>query len=127
MTRRVACTVHHYRQGKAILGVAADLGIDVELVSPAGCARSLGVEFFHQLARLLGRDVLIDCGDHQGDVMAAISLRTSRIRADCRADIQARLRSICAEADIELVEDLPEGLVDLRWNDKIDEIQRKLG
>ena len=69
--------VHHLDQARNILYVADQAGRKIQLRSAPGAAQSAGVGFLHALGEAAGQELLIDCDDDAGLVMAAL-------RAGCR-------------------------------------------
>lgn len=69
--------VHQLDQAEAVLKAAAEAGVEVQLVSAPHAAASAGVGYLHALGEAVGHELLIDCDDDAGLVMAAL-------RAGCR-------------------------------------------
>ncbi|MGI9419240.1 MAG: hypothetical protein ACR2RA_15530 [Geminicoccaceae bacterium] len=69
--------VHHLAQAKAALAAADDAGFAIQLRSAAGAATAAGVGYLRALGEAAGHELLIDCGDDAGLVMAAL-------RSGCR-------------------------------------------
>ncbi|HEX6144607.1 MAG TPA: class I fructose-bisphosphate aldolase [Geminicoccaceae bacterium] len=65
-------TVHHLEQARAVVEVARELGVEVELRSAPDAAAYAGVGYLHALEALVGRGLLVDCGDDAGLVMAGL-------------------------------------------------------
>lgn len=57
--------------------VAETLGVEIQLRSAPGAAASVGAGYLHGLEGAVGQELLIDCHDDAGLVMAAL-------RAGCR-------------------------------------------
>ena len=69
--------VHDLSQAEATLAAARDLGIEVELASERDAAAAAGVGYLKALGDLAGQDIIVDCDDDPGLVMAGL-------RAGCR-------------------------------------------
>lgn len=101
--------VHDVRQARAALAAAKEIGVPVQLRSAPDAAAYAGVGFLQALGEAAGHELVIDCGDDAGLVMAA--LRTgSRKLAFSAADtaVAKRLEEMAADAGARLeVETLP--------------------
>jgi hypothetical protein len=71
--------VHHLEQARAALAVAAEVGCAIELSSAPGTAGYAGVGYLKALGDEVGHELLIDCGDDAGLVMAALRTGCRRI------------------------------------------------
>ncbi len=64
--------VHHLAQAKAVLDAARQAGIDIQLQSAPGAAAFAGGGYLKALGDAIDHELLIDCGDDAGLVMAAL-------------------------------------------------------
>ena len=71
--------VHHLEQARAALAAAAELGCAIELRSAPGAAGYAGVGYLKALGDEVGHELLVDCGDDAGLVMAALRTGCRRI------------------------------------------------
>jgi hypothetical protein len=71
--------VHHLEQARAALAAAAELGCAIVLRSAPGAAGYAGVGYLKALGDEVGHELLIDCGDDAGLVMAALRTGCRRI------------------------------------------------
>ncbi len=71
--------VHHMAQAKAVLRAALDAGIDIQLQSAPGAAAFAGVGYLKALGDAVGHELLIDCGDDAGLVMAALRTGSKKL------------------------------------------------
>lgn len=83
--------VHHMAQAKAVLRAALDAGIDIQLQSAPGAAAFAGVGYLKALGDTVGHELLIDCGDGAGLVMAALRTGSKKLLFSGSPDEQCRL------------------------------------
>lgn len=69
---RPEVVVHHLGQSKTALCAANRLGVDIQLRSALGAAGSVGVGYLQALGEAIGHELVIDCSDDAGLVMAAL-------------------------------------------------------
>ena len=72
LTEQPQIAVHDLDQARAALAVAIELGVPVRLRSAPGAAGYAGVGFIHALGREVGHELIVDCGDDAGLVLAAL-------------------------------------------------------
>lgn len=101
-TRLVSVAIHDLAQGRAVLAATATLGLSVELVSAPGLARFAGAGFCVALERLLGRPLLIDCGDEPGTALAALRAGARRVLVRGVPGVEGALRDIARRLGAEL-------------------------
>jgi hypothetical protein len=89
--------VHDRVQAEAVLAVAAELGRDVWLRSAPGAAGYAGVGYLKALGDLVGHEIVIDCGDDAGLVMAALRTGCQRLAFSGPAAVSQRLAEMAAE------------------------------
>jgi hypothetical protein len=73
----MAVVIHDLAQARGALAAAAELGCAIRLRSAPGAAAYAGVGYLKALRDAVGHELVIDCGDDAGLVMAAL-------RAGCR-------------------------------------------
>jgi hypothetical protein len=95
--------VHHLEQARAALAAAAELGCAIELRSAPGAAGYAGVGYLKALSDELGHELLIDCGDDAGLVLAALRTGCRRIVFSGRAEQARRLGDMAAQLGAVLV------------------------
>lgn len=83
--------VHDLRQARDALAAAAELGAPMQLTSAPGAAAYAGVGYLHALGRAAGHELLIDCGDDAGLVMAALRTGCRRLVFSGSSETFARL------------------------------------
>jgi hypothetical protein len=95
--------VHHLEQARAALASAAGLGCPIELRSAPGAAGYAGVGYLKALGDELGHELLIDCGDDAGLVMAALRTGCRRVAFSGSAELGRRLGDMAAQLGALLV------------------------
>jgi len=90
--------VHDLAQARGALGAAAALGCAVELRSAPGAAACAGVGYLQALGESAGHELLIDCGEDPGIVMAALRAGCRRLSFAGAADTAQRLREMAEQA-----------------------------
>jgi hypothetical protein len=83
--------VHDLRQARDALGTAADLGVPIRLRSAPGAAAYVGVGYLHALGQAVEHEILVDCGDDAGLVMAALRTGCVELVFSGSAETFARL------------------------------------
>ncbi|MGI9434695.1 MAG: hypothetical protein ACR2Q4_07700, partial [Geminicoccaceae bacterium] len=58
--------IHHLEQARAVLGLADEFGLAVQLRSAPGAAAYAGVGYLHALGEAAGHELVIDCLDDPG-------------------------------------------------------------
>jgi DNA-binding NarL/FixJ family response regulator len=89
--------VHHLDQARAALAAAAELGCALELRSAPGAAGYAGVGYLKALGEEVGHELLIDCGDDAGLVMAALRAGCRRIVFSGSAELGRRLADMAEQ------------------------------
>jgi hypothetical protein len=89
--------VHDLNQARAALEAARELGVAIELRSWADAAAYAGVGYLKALGELAGQELLIDCGDDAGLVMAALRTGCRKLLFSGPADLAARLADMAAQ------------------------------
>ena len=95
--------VHHLDQARAALAAAAEIGCAVELRSAPGAAGYAGVGYLKALGDEAGRELLINCGDDAGLVMAALRTGCRQIAFSGGAELGRRLAEMAAQVGATLV------------------------
>jgi hypothetical protein len=95
--------VHHLEQARAALAAAAELGCAIELRSAPGAACYAGVGYLKALGDEVGHELLIDCGDDAGLVMAALRTGCRRIAFSGNAELGRRLSDMAEQLGTALV------------------------
>jgi hypothetical protein len=90
--------VHDLEQARAALAAAAELGCAMELRSAPGAAAYAGVGYLKALGEAAGCELLIDCGDDPGIVMAALRTGCRRLSFSGSADAARRLGEMAEQA-----------------------------
>jgi hypothetical protein len=89
--------VHHRAQAEAALAVAEELGCAIRLRSAPDAAAYAGVGYLKTLGDALGHEILVDCGDDAGLVMAALRTGCRRLAFSGPAAVSQRLAEMAAE------------------------------
>jgi hypothetical protein len=89
--------VHHLEQAQTALAAAAELGCAIELRSAPGAAGYAGVGYLKALGDELGRELLVDCGDDAGLVMAALRTGCRRIAFSGSDELACQLADMAAQ------------------------------
>jgi hypothetical protein len=95
--------VHHLDQARAALAAAAELGCVIELRSAPGAAGYAGVGYLKALGDEAGHELLIDCGDDAGLVMAALRTGCRRMAFSGSAELGRRLADMAEQVGATLV------------------------
>ena len=95
--------VHHLDQARAALAAAAEIGCAIELRSAPGAAGYAGVGYLKALGDQAGQELLIDCGDDAGLVMAALRTGCRRIAFSGSAELAGRLADMAEQSGATLV------------------------
>ena len=93
----VEVVVHHLEQARAALAAARDLGCEIQLRSAPGAAHYAGVGYLKALGDAAGRELLIDCADDAGLVMAALRTGCRQLTFSGSAELAARLAGIAVQ------------------------------
>ena len=95
--------VHHLEQARAALAAAAEIGCAIQLRSAQGAAGYAGVGYLKALGDELDQELLIDCGDDAGLVMAALRTGCRRIAFSGSAELGRRLGDMAAQLGAVLI------------------------
>jgi hypothetical protein len=95
--------IHHLDQARAALAAAAEFGCTLELRSAPGAAGYAGVGYLKALGDEAGHELLIDCGDDAGLVMAALRTGCRRIAFSGTAELGRRLADMAEQLGAALV------------------------
>jgi hypothetical protein len=90
--------VHHRAQAEAALAAAQELGREIWLRSAPDAAAYAGVGYLKALGDALGHEIVIDCGDDAGLVMAALRTGCRRLAFSGAAALSQRLAEMAAQA-----------------------------
>ena len=121
--------VHHLEQARAALAAAAEAGCALQLRSAPGAAGYAGVGYLQALGEQAGHELLIDCGDDAGLVMAALRTGCRRLVFSGSEEIWRRLHDMAGQLGAELVGEArdPEILVLQPDDDAAALLRRRLG
>jgi hypothetical protein len=89
--------VHDRVQAEAVLAAAEELGTAIWLRSAPDAAAYAGVGYLKALSDLVGHEVVIDCGEDAGLVMAALRTGCRRLAFSGPAAVSQRLAEMAAE------------------------------
>ena len=116
MTGR-AIIVHSLEHARAALEAAQELDVAVTLATAADASAYLGPAWLPQAAALAGEefpdadfDLLLDCGERAGDVMAALREGVPSVLFRGPEAVARKLESMAAGYGARLVRDMPECL-----------------
>jgi hypothetical protein len=108
--RQIAIVVHDLPQARAALELEATHGLKITLVSAPGAARYAGVGFLRAMEEQLGREIVTDCGEDAGLVMAGLRVGLRRLLFAGPAEVMTRLADIAGQlgGEVKASLDLPE-------------------
>jgi len=89
--------VHDRAQAEAALAAAAELGCEIWLRSAPDAAAYAGVGYLKALGDALGHQIVVDCGDDAGLVMAALRTGCRRLAFSGPAALSERLADMAAQ------------------------------
>jgi hypothetical protein len=89
--------VHDRAQAEAALAAAEELGCAIWLRSAPDAAGYAGVGYLKALGDLVGHEIVIDCGEDAGLVMAALRTGCRRLAFSGPAAVSQRLAEMAAE------------------------------
>jgi hypothetical protein len=89
--------VHHRAQAEAALAAAAEVGCGIWLRSAPDAAAYAGVGYLKALSDLVGHEIVVDCGEDAGLVMAALRTGCRRLAFSGPAAVSQRLAEMAAE------------------------------
>lgn len=91
--------VHHLAQAKAVLQIAKEFDLKVQLRSSPGAAAYAGVGYLKTLGDAVGQDLIIDCDDDPGIAMAALRSGSKQLLFSGPTDLTLRLSQMAARWD----------------------------
>jgi hypothetical protein len=89
--------VHDRAQAEGALAAAEELGCAIWLRSAPDAAAYAGVGYLKALGDALGHEILVDCGDDAGLVMAALRTGCRRLAFSGPAAVSQRLAEMAVE------------------------------
>jgi acyl-CoA reductase-like NAD-dependent aldehyde dehydrogenase len=95
--------IHHLEQARAALAAAAEAGCAIQLRSAPGAASYAGVGYLKALGEQVGQELVVDCGDDAGLVMAALRTGCRRLVFSGSEEIGRRLADMAEQLGAELV------------------------
>ena len=95
--------VHDLAQARGALAAAAACGMRIELRSAPDAASYAGVGYLQALGELAGQELLIDCSDDPGLVMAALRTGCRRLAFTGAAETARRLGEMAEQVGASLV------------------------
>ncbi len=119
--------VHNLEQARAVLTAASMIRRDVQLRSSPDAAAYAGVGYLHGLSEALGHELVIDCHDDAGLVMAALRTGCRKLVFSGRVDLHKRLAEMADQqgAEVRLETEHPEHCLVLSPDDDSDERTRQ--
>jgi hypothetical protein len=94
--------IHHLEQARAVLQIAGAAGRQVQLRSAPDAAAYAGVGYLQALGEALDHELLIDCHDDPGLVMAALRNGCRKLAFSGSADHYRRLAEMAVQVDAEI-------------------------
>jgi hypothetical protein len=95
--RAIAVVVHDLRQAEAALALEVQHDVAVTLLSAPGAAGYAGVGYLHALSARLGREIVADCRDEAGLVLAGLRTGLRRLVFTGSAETLGRLQDIAGQ------------------------------
>jgi hypothetical protein len=95
--RILQVVVHDLEQARSALAEAAGLGREIQLRSAPDAAAYAGVGYLQALGAAAGDELLIDCGDDPGLVMAALRTGCRKLAFSGSAEIAAKLADLATQ------------------------------
>jgi hypothetical protein len=89
--------VHNRVQAEAALAAAAEVGCEIWLRSAPDAAGYAGVGYLKALGAAVDHEIVVDCGDDAGLVMAALRTGCRRLAFSGPAAVSQRLAEMAAE------------------------------
>lgn len=89
--------VHDVSQVRAALAAAEAAGVPVQLRSAPGAAAYAGVGYLQALGEAVGHDLLIDCGEDAGLVMAALRTGCRKLAFSGAGELFERLKDMAEQ------------------------------
>src|SRR5919106_3190830 len=97
--RILQVVVHDLQQARSALAEAAGFGREIQLRSAPDAAAYAGVGYLQALGAAAGDELLIDCGDDPGLVMAALRTGCRKLAFSGSTDLAGRLADMAAQLD----------------------------
>jgi acyl-CoA reductase-like NAD-dependent aldehyde dehydrogenase len=94
--------IHDLTQARAALEAAEEAGVPVSLRSAPAAALYAGVGYLKALCDEVGHELVIDCGDDAGVVMAALREGCRRLIFSGSAEIAQKLADMAGQIGAEL-------------------------
>ena len=95
--RILQVVVHDLQQARAALAEAAGCGREIQLRSAPDAAAYAGVGYLQALGAAAGHELLIDCGDDPGLVMAALRTGCRKLAFSGSAELAEKLADMAAQ------------------------------
>ena len=120
--------VHDLDQARAVLKLAGELGLKVQLRSAPYASAYAGVGYLHALGNHLEHELLIDCHDDAGLVMAALRAGCGKIIFAGADDMVSKLTDMADQRSAQIRPEpcRPEGLLTLSPGESADAIRERL-
>ncbi|MGH6885964.1 MAG: hypothetical protein ACREGK_07810 [Geminicoccales bacterium] len=94
--------VHDLDQARAALAAAEEAGMPIQLRSAPDAAFYAGVEYLRALGDEVGHELLIDCADDAGLVMAALRTGCRKLAFSGDAEVAEKLADMAGQLGAEL-------------------------
>jgi len=94
--------VHDLAQAKGALAAARELGVAIELWSAPDAAAYAGVGWLQALGEAAGAELVIDCGEDAGLVMAALRTGARKLAFTGPPELSRRLADMAEQVGAEL-------------------------
>jgi hypothetical protein len=118
--------VHDLGQARAVLAAAAEVGLEVQLRSAPDAAAYAGVGYLQALGEAAGQELVVDCGDDAGLVMAALRTGSRRLAFSGPRDVHARLADMARQLGADLVHEAePPSVIELDSDEAAPAIRRR--
>jgi hypothetical protein len=98
----VEIAVQDLDQARATLEAAGEAGLPVQLRSAPDAARYAGVGYLKALSEEVGHELVIDCGDEAGLVMAALREGCRRLAFSGSEEVAQKLADMAGQLGAEL-------------------------
>lgn len=98
--RQLAVVVRDRREAEAALVLERrDGDLEVVLLSAPGAASCVGLGYLHALGELVGRGIVVDCGEDAGLVLAGLRTGLKRLLFRGEWAVLVKLREIAQQLD----------------------------
>lgn len=94
--------IHHLEQARGVLSAAKAFGHVVQLRSAPDASAYAGVGYLHALGEALGHELLIDCHDDPGLVMAALRTGCRKLIYSGSKETHQRLSEMAEQLGAEI-------------------------